>query len=232
MSVGLGFGFMRLTVAELFGANAGLGRFVQYYADFADYLRSVAGILATGIVTWAAMTVLDGVRRSGRAEGAAAMKAFLRDREIFEDSIVSAAPDPRDQEEKERYVARQLWWALIGLALFALAMFFGWAGAQEAGGGSPNDALLFAPTGDLAAALGRARREGSSGMAVLFEREECCQCAHLKATTFRDEALHRDYPMHFVPVSLRADEPIARRDFAGKTTPRAGFANQQRGFDH
>ncbi|NMF97245.1 ABC transporter permease subunit [Aromatoleum toluolicum] len=62
MAVGLGFGFILLTVAELFGANAGLGRFVQYYADFADYPRMVAGILYTGVVTWAAMTVLERVR--------------------------------------------------------------------------------------------------------------------------------------------------------------------------
>lgn len=63
MAVGLGFGFILLTVAELFGANAGLGRFVQYYADFGDYPRMVAGILYTGVVTWAAMSGLDLVRR-------------------------------------------------------------------------------------------------------------------------------------------------------------------------
>ena len=63
MAVGLSFSFILLTVAELFGANAGLGRFVQYYADFADYPKMVAGILYTGLVTFLAMTVLDRVRR-------------------------------------------------------------------------------------------------------------------------------------------------------------------------
>jgi len=63
MAVGLGFAFILLTVAELFGANAGLGRFVQYYADFADYPRMVAGILYTGLVTYLAMTLLDSVRK-------------------------------------------------------------------------------------------------------------------------------------------------------------------------
>jgi len=42
----LAMSFIMLTVAELFGANAGLGRFVQFYADFADYPRMVAGILS------------------------------------------------------------------------------------------------------------------------------------------------------------------------------------------
>ena len=62
MAVGLGFSFILLTVAELFGANAGLGRFVQYYADFADYPKMVAGILYTGLITWLSMTVLDKLR--------------------------------------------------------------------------------------------------------------------------------------------------------------------------
>jgi NitT/TauT family transport system permease protein len=62
MGVGLGFSFILLTVAELFGANAGLGRFIQYYADFADYPRMVAGIIYTGAVTWLCMTLLDKLR--------------------------------------------------------------------------------------------------------------------------------------------------------------------------
>ncbi|MDR1709412.1 MAG: ABC transporter permease [Candidatus Accumulibacter sp.] len=62
MGVGLGFSFILLTVAELFGANAGLGRFIQYYADFADYPRMVAGIIYTGGVTWLSMTLLDKLR--------------------------------------------------------------------------------------------------------------------------------------------------------------------------
>ncbi|BAL25542.1 hypothetical protein [Azoarcus sp. KH32C] len=58
------------------------------------------------------------------------MKTFLRTSHVLEESTVPAAPDPRDEEEKERYVTRQLWWALIGLILFALVMFLGWGGAH------------------------------------------------------------------------------------------------------
>jgi NitT/TauT family transport system permease protein len=63
MAVGLCFAFILLTVAELFGANAGLGRFVQYYADFADYPRMLAGILYTGVITSLAMSLLEYARR-------------------------------------------------------------------------------------------------------------------------------------------------------------------------
>jgi len=63
MGVGLALAFILLTVAKLFGANAGLGRFVQYYADFADYPRMAAGILYTGLVTLISMGLLELVRR-------------------------------------------------------------------------------------------------------------------------------------------------------------------------
>jgi NitT/TauT family transport system permease protein len=61
-SVALALSFILLTVAELFGANAGLGRFIQYYADYADYPRMVAGILYTGAVTFTSMALLDRLR--------------------------------------------------------------------------------------------------------------------------------------------------------------------------
>ncbi len=63
MAVGLALSFIMLTVAELFGANAGLGRFVQYYADFADYPRMVAGIIYTGLITFISMYLLEKVRK-------------------------------------------------------------------------------------------------------------------------------------------------------------------------
>lgn len=42
--------FMVLTAAEMIGATSGLGYFVRYYADFADYTRVLAGIIIIGIV--------------------------------------------------------------------------------------------------------------------------------------------------------------------------------------
>jgi hypothetical protein len=55
--------------------------------------------------------------------------------------------DPREQDEKERYMRRQLWWALIGLVLFALVMLFGWGGAGAAGR-AQSDAPPIAPSAD------------------------------------------------------------------------------------
>jgi NitT/TauT family transport system permease protein len=63
LSVGLVFSFIMLTVAELFGAGTGLGRFVQLYADYADYPRMVAGILYTGAVVLVTMELLEQTKR-------------------------------------------------------------------------------------------------------------------------------------------------------------------------
>ena len=63
MAVGLALSFIMLTVAELFGASAGLGRFVQFYADYADYPRMVAGIIYTGAITFLSMEALELLKR-------------------------------------------------------------------------------------------------------------------------------------------------------------------------
>lgn len=63
ISVGLVFAFIMLTVAELFGASYGLGRFVQLYADYADYPRMVAGILYTGLIVFLSMELLERVKK-------------------------------------------------------------------------------------------------------------------------------------------------------------------------
>jgi NitT/TauT family transport system permease protein len=55
MNVTLSTSFMVLTAAELIGATSGLGWFVKYYSDFADYTRVVAGIIVIAVV----VTVLN-----------------------------------------------------------------------------------------------------------------------------------------------------------------------------
>jgi NitT/TauT family transport system permease protein len=55
LSVTLSMSFMVLTAAELVGGTSGLGWYVKYYADFADYTRVVAGIILIGV----AVTVLN-----------------------------------------------------------------------------------------------------------------------------------------------------------------------------
>ncbi|GHU41846.1 hypothetical protein FACS1894190_10420 [Spirochaetia bacterium] len=59
---GLILSFILLTVGEIFGARAGLGFFIQYYADFAEYDRVVAGIIALSLVVSALMVIFGRVK--------------------------------------------------------------------------------------------------------------------------------------------------------------------------
>jgi NitT/TauT family transport system permease protein len=57
------FSFILLTVAEMFGAKSGMGYFIQYYADFSDYPRVLAGMLFMSGFIIIVMTLFDGIQR-------------------------------------------------------------------------------------------------------------------------------------------------------------------------
>lgn len=49
-STSLGMSFLILTIAEMFGAEAGMGYFIQYYSDFSQYHYVLAGIVFNSII--------------------------------------------------------------------------------------------------------------------------------------------------------------------------------------
>jgi NitT/TauT family transport system permease protein len=58
-TIGLAMSFVLLTAAEMIGATSGLGWWVKYFSDFADYPRVIVGILYTGLVVMAIMFGFD-----------------------------------------------------------------------------------------------------------------------------------------------------------------------------
>ncbi|WP_300670909.1 ABC transporter permease [Desulfoluna sp.] len=62
-TLGLVFSFILLTAAEMIGASSGLGWYVKYFSDFADYPRVVAGILFIGCVVTAITGCFERVER-------------------------------------------------------------------------------------------------------------------------------------------------------------------------
>ena len=56
-SVSLVLAMILLTAAEMIGATSGLGWYVKYFSDFADYPRVVAGIFVIGAVVLLLMTL-------------------------------------------------------------------------------------------------------------------------------------------------------------------------------
>ncbi|MBI2311163.1 MAG: thioredoxin fold domain-containing protein [Betaproteobacteria bacterium] len=137
---------------------------------------------------------------------------------------------PQEELEagREQLLRRILIVSLIGLLLFALALFSGRFDAQAGEPrGKPADGF-FPAAADLQSALAQAKRSGKAGVAVLFEASGCAECARLRATTLTDAGLRRYYRRHFVALSLLADEPTALRDFEGWITTQAGFARAER----
>lgn len=59
----LTFSFILLTVAEMFATDSGLGHFIQYYADFSDYARVLAGLFFTAVVFVCIMLVYEYIKR-------------------------------------------------------------------------------------------------------------------------------------------------------------------------
>lgn len=135
--------------------------------------------------------------------------------------------------ERESLLARGLWIGLVGTLLLLAALFA--HGSVSAADARPaaatarhHDDGFFPASANLGDALARARSEGKRGIAVLYEMNGCSDCARLRATSFKDAGLRRDYQRDFVVASVMADEPTALRDFDGKPTTQAEFAHAQR----
>jgi NitT/TauT family transport system permease protein len=58
-TLGLVMSFILLTSAEMIGATSGLGWYVKYFSDFADYPRVIVGIIFIGIVVTAITFAFD-----------------------------------------------------------------------------------------------------------------------------------------------------------------------------
>jgi len=62
-TVGLVMSFILLTAAEMIGATSGLGWYVKYFSDFADYSRVIAGIIFIGVVVTGVTFLFDKIER-------------------------------------------------------------------------------------------------------------------------------------------------------------------------
>lgn len=59
----LNFAFILLAIAEMFATNSGLGYFIQYYADFSDYARVIAGLLFMGCFIVIVMLLFEKLKK-------------------------------------------------------------------------------------------------------------------------------------------------------------------------
>ncbi len=62
-TIGLVLSFILLTAAEMIGATSGLGWYVKYFSDFADYPRVIVGIIFIGMVVTGITYVFDRIEK-------------------------------------------------------------------------------------------------------------------------------------------------------------------------
>lgn len=55
--------FLILTMAEMFGAKSGMGYFIQYYTDFAQYDYVIAGIIFNSAVILIALLLFEKLKK-------------------------------------------------------------------------------------------------------------------------------------------------------------------------
>lgn len=59
----LGLSFLILTMAEMFGAESGMGYFIQYYSDFAQYDYVIAGIIFNSAVILLVLLLFEKLKK-------------------------------------------------------------------------------------------------------------------------------------------------------------------------
>ncbi|RID87548.1 ABC transporter permease subunit [Peribacillus asahii] len=59
----LGFSFIVLMMAEMFGAESGMGHFIQYYTDFTQYDFVLAGIIFNSLIILAIMIIFEKIKK-------------------------------------------------------------------------------------------------------------------------------------------------------------------------
>jgi NitT/TauT family transport system permease protein len=62
-NIGLSFSFILLTSAEMIGGTSGMGWYVKYFSDFANYPKVIVGIIFIGIVVTIVTFFFDSLER-------------------------------------------------------------------------------------------------------------------------------------------------------------------------
>jgi thioredoxin-related protein len=82
--------------------------------------------------------------------------------------------------------------------------------------------------GDFKSELATAKKEGKSGILIMFELADCPFCYRMKHTILNQSEVQDYYHQHFLifPVDIRGD--LAMVDFKGKETTEKAFSVEHR----
>lgn len=91
------------------------------------------------------------------------------------------------------------------------------------------DEYFFQPKlGDLKGDLSDLRKDGKTGILLMFEMDDCPFCERMKNTVLNQSQVQDYFRQHFIiyPMDTRGD--VALTDFQGKNTTEKAFSLQQR----
>ena len=111
--------------------------------------------------------------------------------------------------------------------LAGLLLFYG-LGVASAETRDAQEHFFDAKMGDFKSELANAKKEGKTGVLIMFELDDCPFCDRMKRTILNQSEVQDYYHKHFLiyPVDLKGD--VAMIDFKGRATTEKAFGLEQR----
>jgi thioredoxin-related protein len=116
---------------------------------------------------------------------------------------------------------------MMRILLVAILFLFG-IGNAIAETRDAQEHFFDAKMGDFKSELANAKKEGKTGVLIMFELDDCPFCFRMKQTILNQSEVQDYYHKHFLiyPVDLKGD--VAMVDFQGKATTEKAFGLEQR----
>lgn len=114
------------------------------------------------------------------------------------------------------------------LKSWLLALLLCFAGSAALAGEHDAQAFFDQNLGDFKAELATARKEGKSGVLLMFEMEGCPFCQRMKDTVLNQPEVQAYFRKQFLIFSVDVNGDNALVDFSGKETTEKKFAAEQR----
>ena len=111
------------------------------------------------------------------------------------------------------------WLALVLPLLLALSAFPARAEVRD-----PQSYFFMARMGDFKEELTTARKEGKTGVLIMFEMEDCPFCARMKGTVLNHSEVQDWYRAHFLIYDVDVKGSTDLVDFQGNATTEKAFA--------
>lgn len=107
--------------------------------------------------------------------------------------------------------------------LFILCMGTGFAETRDA-----EENFFDLKMGDFKSDLATAKKEGKTGILIMYELEDCPFCFRMKNTILNQREVQDYYHQHFLifPVDIRGS--LSMQDFTGKETTEKAFSVEHR----